>query len=84
MFSVTIRSQKASKVTGLTRYPAMFIPYASNLSRSIVDVVNTTTGVKQYNVDMATALLTGLPTLLVYVLAGKYFVRGLTAGSVKG
>ncbi len=48
------------------------------------NIVNTTTGVKQYNVDMATALLTGLPTLLVYVLAGKYFVRGLTAGSVKG
>ncbi len=47
-------------------------------------IVNTTTGVKQYNVDMAAALLTGLPTLLVYVLAGKYFVRGLTAGSVKG
>ncbi|KZD04984.1 MULTISPECIES: carbohydrate ABC transporter permease [Thalassospira] len=48
------------------------------------NIVNTTTGVKQYNVDMATALLTGLPTLLVYILAGKYFVRGLTAGSVKG
>ncbi|WP_430475584.1 carbohydrate ABC transporter permease [Thalassospira lucentensis] len=48
------------------------------------NIVNTTTGVKQYNVDMAAALLTGLPTLLVYVLAGKYFVRGLTAGSVKG
>jgi glucose/mannose transport system permease protein len=48
------------------------------------NIVNTTTGVKQYNVDMASALLTGLPTLLVYVLAGKYFVRGLTAGSVKG
>ncbi|MFH1803367.1 MAG: carbohydrate ABC transporter permease [Pseudomonadota bacterium] len=48
------------------------------------NIVNTTTGVKAYNVDMATALLTGLPTLLVYVLAGKYFVRGLTAGSVKG
>ena len=25
-----------------------------------------------------------LPTLLVYVVAGKYFIRGLTAGSVKG
>ncbi|AUG53089.1 carbohydrate ABC transporter permease [Thalassospira marina] len=48
------------------------------------NIVNTTTGVKQYNVDMASALLTGLPTLLVYILAGKYFVRGLTAGSVKG
>lgn len=48
------------------------------------NLVNTSTGVKRYNVDMAAAILTGLPTLVVYVLAGKYFVRGLTAGSVKG
>ena len=48
------------------------------------NLVNTTTGVKEYNVDMAAAIIAGLPTLLVYVLAGKYFVRGLTAGAVKG
>ena len=48
------------------------------------NLVNTTTGVKQYNVDMAAAIIAALPTLLVYVLAGKYFVRGLTAGAVKG
>ena len=30
------------------------------------------------------ALIAGLPTLLVYVFAGKYFLRGLTAGAVKG
>jgi glucose/mannose transport system permease protein len=48
------------------------------------NLVNTSTGVKEYNVDMAAAIIAGLPTLLVYVLAGKYFVRGLTAGSVKG
>jgi glucose/mannose transport system permease protein len=33
---------------------------------------------------MAAALIAALPTLLVYVVAGKYFVRGLTAGAVKG
>jgi glucose/mannose transport system permease protein len=33
---------------------------------------------------MAAALIAALPTLVVYVLAGKYFVRGLTAGAVKG
>ena len=48
------------------------------------NLVNTSSGVKTYNVDMAAALLAALPTLLVYVLAGKYFVRGLTAGAVKG
>ncbi|MDH4051235.1 MAG: carbohydrate ABC transporter permease [Rubrivivax sp.] len=45
---------------------------------------NTTSSVKEYNVDMAAALIAALPTLFVYVVAGKYFVRGLTAGAVKG
>lgn len=48
------------------------------------NVVNTSTGVKQYNVDMAAAIIAGLPTLLVYFFAGRYFVRGLSAGAVKG
>lgn len=48
------------------------------------NLVNTSTGVKEYNVDMAGAIFAALPTLLVYVVAGKYFVRGLTAGAVKG
>ncbi|MDY0404806.1 carbohydrate ABC transporter permease [Virgibacillus sp. 179-BFC.A HS] len=38
----------------------------------------------QWNVQMAGALIAALPTLLVYILLGKYFVRGLLAGSVKG
>lgn len=48
------------------------------------NLVATSTGVKEYNVDMAAALLTALPTLAVYVVAGKYFIRGLSAGAVKG
>ncbi len=48
------------------------------------NIVNSTTGVKEYNVDMAAAIIAAIPTLLVYVVAGKYFIRGLTAGSVKG
>lgn len=48
------------------------------------NLVNTSTGVKEYNVDMAAAIIAALPTLFVYVVAGKYFVRGLTAGAVKG
>ena len=48
------------------------------------NVVNTSTGIKEYNVDMAAAIIAALPTLLVYVVAGKYFVRGLSAGAVKG
>ena len=48
------------------------------------NIVNSTTGVKEYNVDMVAAIIAALPTLLVYIVAGKYFIRGLTAGSVKG
>ena len=48
------------------------------------NVVNTSTGVKEYNVDMAAAIIAALPTMLVYVIAGAYFVRGLSAGAVKG
>ncbi|HBQ96356.1 MAG TPA: ABC transporter permease, partial [Sulfobacillus sp.] len=38
----------------------------------------------QWNVQMASALMASIPTLVVYILLGKYFVRGLLAGSVKG
>jgi glucose/mannose transport system permease protein len=48
------------------------------------NLVNTTTGTKAYNEDMAAAIITALPTIVVYVVSGRYFVRGLMAGSVKG
>ena len=48
------------------------------------NLANTSSSVKEYNVDMAAALIAALPTLIVYAVAGKYFVRGLTAGAVKG
>lgn len=48
------------------------------------NMVNSSTGVKHYNVDMAAAIIAALPTLIVYAIGGKYFVRGLTAGAVKG
>jgi glucose/mannose transport system permease protein len=48
--------------------------------------LNNTTGslVTPYNLQMAAALLASLPTLLVYVMLGRYFMRGLLAGSLKG
>lgn len=48
------------------------------------NLVNSSTGVKAYNVNMAAAMFAAVPTLIVYILAGKYFVRGLMSGSVKG
>ena len=38
----------------------------------------------EWNVQMAGALMTALPTLLVYIFLGRYFMRGLMAGSLKG
>ncbi|MBV1700216.1 MAG: carbohydrate ABC transporter permease [Hyphomicrobiales bacterium] len=48
------------------------------------NVVNTSTGVIEYNVNMAAAIIAAAPTLFVYIVAGRYFVRGLMAGAVKG
>jgi glucose/mannose transport system permease protein len=48
------------------------------------NLVNTTFGVKEYNVDMAAALMVSAPCLIVYMLAGRYFLSGLSAGAVKG
>lgn len=48
------------------------------------NIVNTSTGEREYNVHMAAAIIAALPTLLVYVVGGRYFLRGLMAGSVKG
>jgi glucose/mannose transport system permease protein len=48
------------------------------------NLVASSTGVKEYNVDMAAAIIAAVPTLLVYVFAGKYFIRGLAAGALKG
>lgn len=48
------------------------------------NLVQSSHGVKEYNVHFAGAVFAALPTLLVYIVAGRYFVRGLMAGSVKG
>ena len=57
---------------------------AQPVTVALNNLVNTSTGVKEYNVDMAAAIIAALPTLVLYLVAGKYFVRGLTAGAVKG
>ena len=41
-------------------------------------------GVKRYNIEMAGALIAAIPTLLVYIFSGKYFVKAFVNGSMKG
>jgi glucose/mannose transport system permease protein len=48
------------------------------------NVINTTTGTRLYNVNMAATILTSLVPLAVYFISGRWFVRGIAAGAVKG
>ncbi|MEJ7804487.1 MAG: carbohydrate ABC transporter permease [Telluria sp.] len=48
------------------------------------NVMNTTTGTRMYNVNMAATILTSLVPLAIYFLSGRWFVRGIAAGAVKG
>ena len=48
------------------------------------NIVNSVQGVKEYNVNMAATLLTGLVPLVIYFASGKLFVRGIAACAVKG
>ncbi len=48
------------------------------------NVINTTTGERLYNVNMAATILTSMVPLAVYFVSGRWFVRGIAAGAVKG
>ena len=48
------------------------------------NVINTTTGERLYNVNMAATMLTAAVPLVVYFASGRWFVRGIAAGAVKG
>ncbi len=60
---------------GPTNYP---------MTVQLNNIVNSLQGIKEYNVDMAATILTGFVPLTIYFLSGKYFVRGIAAGAVKG
>ena len=48
------------------------------------NLVGSTFGARRYNLEMAATLLTALPPLVVYLLSGRFFIRGITAGAIKG
>jgi glucose/mannose transport system permease protein len=60
---------------GLPNYP---------MTVKLNNIFTSTFGVKEYNVEMAATILTGAVPLAIYFLSGKYFVRGIAAGAVKG
>jgi glucose/mannose transport system permease protein len=59
-------------------------PESYPMTVQLNNIVNSVQGVKEYNVNMAATLLTGLVPLIVYFVSGKLFVRGIAAGAVKG
>jgi len=58
--------------------------YSLPMTVALNNLVSSSTGVKEYNVHFAGAILAALPTLIVYIVSGRYFVRGLMSGAVKG
>lgn len=76
------------QITGIWNDFLFGVIYAGTLNFPMTvqlnNIVNTTQGVKEYNVNMAATLLTGLLPLVVYFISGKLFVKGVAAGAVKG
>jgi glucose/mannose transport system permease protein len=67
-------------LVGLTFANVSAYPMTVNLN----NITQTQTGVRVYNVYMAAAMLTAIPPLLIYFISGKLFIRGITAGALKG
>ncbi len=76
------------QITGIWNDFLFGVIYTSNerypMTVQLNNIVNSVQGVKEYNVNMAATLLTGLVPLIVYFASGKLFVRGIAAGAVKG
>ncbi|WP_211262931.1 carbohydrate ABC transporter permease [Rubellimicrobium mesophilum] len=76
------------QITGIWNDFLFGVIYTSNerypMTVQLNNIVNSVQGTKEYNVNMAATLLTGLVPLAVYFASGKLFVRGIAAGAVKG
>jgi len=59
-------------------------PGAYPMTVALNNIVNSTQGVVEYNVNMAATIITGLVPLTIYFISGRLFVRGIAAGAVKG
>ncbi|WP_371170727.1 carbohydrate ABC transporter permease [Aliiroseovarius sp. 2305UL8-7] len=59
-------------------------PESYPMTVALNNIVNTTQGVTEYNVNMAATIITALVPLTIYFVSGKLFVRGIAAGAVKG
>jgi len=74
---------KAARVDG-GGFWSIFLFVILPMSPQLNNIVNSTQGERAYNVDMAATILTALVPLVVYFVSGRWFVRGIAAGAVKG
>ena len=51
---------------------------------AVQNIINSSYSIKEYHVNMATVMIAALPTLFIFLVTGKFFVRGLAQGAVKG
>ncbi len=58
-------------------------PESAPVTVALNNLAGATLGAKEWNVNMAAALIAALPTLVVYFVSGRWFLRGLTAGAIK-
>lgn len=76
------------QITGVWNDYILGLVFAGNehlpMTVQLNNVINTTTGERLYNVNMAATMLTSAVPLLVYLVSGRWFVRGIAAGAVKG
>jgi len=76
------------QVTGIWNDFLFGVVYAGTqnypMTVQLNNIVNSTQGTPEYNVNMAATVLTGLVPLIIYFVSGKLFVRGVAAGAVKG
>jgi glucose/mannose transport system permease protein len=57
---------------------------SSPMTVALNNLVNSNFGVREYNVHMAATIIAAAPTLIIYILLGRFFLRGMAAGAVKG
>ena len=76
------------QVTGIWNDFILGLTFAGRDNRPMTvllnNIVNSTQGEAAYNVDMAATILTAAVPLFVYFISGRWFVRGIAAGAVKG
>lgn len=76
------------QVTGIWNDFILGLTFAGRTNQPMTvllnNIVNSTQGEIEYNVNMAATVLTALVPLTVYLISGRWFVRGIAAGAVKG